>query len=128
MPSRAAGLGGNGSGRPSASVICGDESHLEMIVLLRETAVGTSLTGVPTLDRVPLEDTGGSVGFGPERAAWIGEAIRAGDTAGASDTDIESASRILSTLFLGAMVGVAAGREPDDVVGVLDEATRRLLP
>lgn len=94
--------------------------------LLHQALYRAYVASAPAL--IGLEDSGGSVGFGPERAAWIGEAIRAGDTAGASDADIETASRILSTLFLGAMVGVAAGREPGEVVAVLDEATRRLLP
>lgn len=70
----------------------------------------------------------GQVGFGPERAAWIGDALRAGDHAGFDDTELEAAARILSCLFLGAMVGVAAGRDVDEVVRILDEATHRLLP
>ncbi len=70
----------------------------------------------------------GSVGFGPERAAWIGDALRAGDHPGFDDAALDSAARILSTLFLGAMVGVAAGRDVDEVVRILDEATHRLLP
>ena len=70
----------------------------------------------------------GQVGFGPERAAWIGDALRAGDHGGFGDDELESAARILSTLFLGAMVGVAAGRDVDEVVRILDEATHRLLP
>ncbi|MCJ0904766.1 TetR/AcrR family transcriptional regulator [Rhodococcus sp. ARC_M6] len=69
-----------------------------------------------------------TVGFGPEKAKWIGETLRAGDTQGNTDGDIESASRILSCLFLGAMVGVAAGRDADEVLMILEEATRKLLP
>ncbi len=70
----------------------------------------------------------GVVGFGPERAAWIGDALRAGDHRGFSDDDLDAAARILSTLFLGAMVGVAAGRDADEVTALLDDAVRRLLP
>lgn len=69
----------------------------------------------------------GLAGFGPERAAWIGDTLRAGDTGGASEEQLETASRVLSTLFLGAMVGVAAGRDVDEVVAVLDDATHALL-
>ncbi|MDP3969250.1 MAG: TetR/AcrR family transcriptional regulator [Nocardioides sp.] len=69
-----------------------------------------------------------AVGFGPERAAWIGETLRAGDHAGVEDADLEAAARILSTLFLGAMVGLAAGRPSAEVLAVLDDATHRLLP
>lgn len=72
-------------------------------------------------------DADAPVGFGPERARWIGETLRAGDTAGHTDAEIESASRVLSMTFLGAMVGVAAGRDVDEVVGILDEATHSLL-
>jgi AcrR family transcriptional regulator len=75
-----------------------------------------------------LTEADGLVGFGPERAAWIGHTLRAGDLGGHDDAAIESASRILSCLFLGAMVGVAAGRDVDEVVAILDEAAHRLLP
>ncbi|MCC5576336.1 TetR/AcrR family transcriptional regulator [Microtetraspora sp. AC03309] len=75
-----------------------------------------------------LVETDATVGFGPERAKWIGETLRAGDTQGHSEEDLESASRILSCLFLGAMVGVAAGRDVEEALGILDETTRRLLP
>ncbi|GAB2868536.1 TetR/AcrR family transcriptional regulator [Nocardioides pacificus] len=68
------------------------------------------------------------VGFGPERATWIGDTLRAGDTAGHTDEDLEAAARILSTLFLGAMIGVAAGRPVDEVTALLDDAVHRLLP
>lgn len=68
------------------------------------------------------------LGFGPERAAWIGHTLRSGDTGGCTEEELESAARILSTLFLGAMVGVAAGRDVDEVIAILDEATHRLLP
>lgn len=70
----------------------------------------------------------GLVGFGPERAAWIGDTLRAGDHSGYTDEELASTSRILSSLFLGAMVGVAAGRDVEDALEMLDEATRRLLP
>lgn len=69
-----------------------------------------------------------TIGFGPERTAWIGHTLKAGDTAGYADAEIESASRVLSTMFLGAIVGVAAGRDAHDVIAVLDEAAHRLLP
>lgn len=75
-----------------------------------------------------LADADGLVGFGPERAAWIGDTLRSGERSGYTDDELESAARILSTLFLGAMVGVAAGRDVDEVVAILDEATHRLLP
>jgi AcrR family transcriptional regulator len=75
-----------------------------------------------------LADVDGLVGFGPERAAWIGHTLRSGERSGYTDEQLEAAARILSTLFLGAMVGVAAGRDVDEVVAVLDEATYRLLP
>ena len=68
------------------------------------------------------------VGFGPERAGWIGDTLRAGDHGGFENEQLESAARILSCLFLGAMVGVAAGRDVADVIEILDEATHRLLP
>lgn len=70
----------------------------------------------------------GLAGYGPERAAWIGHTLRSGNTEGYTEEQLESASRVLSTLFLGAMVGVAAGRDVDEVVGVLDEAAHALLP
>ena len=69
-----------------------------------------------------------AIGLGPERAQWIGEALRAGPNAGHSEEDLDAAARILSTLFLGAMVGVAAGRPVREVVAMLDEASHRLLP
>ena len=75
-----------------------------------------------------LTDVDGVIGFGPERAAWIGHTLRAGDPRHHSDEELEAAARILSCLFLGAMVGVAAGRDVDEVVAILDEATHRLLP
>ena len=70
----------------------------------------------------------GQAGFGPEQAAWIGATLRAGDTGGHGEEEIESASRILSMLFLGAMTGVAAGRDAGESGDVLEDATRRLLP
>lgn len=75
-----------------------------------------------------LAGTEGLVGFGPERAAWIGHTLRAGDLAGHDEGQVDSAARILSCLFLGAMVGVAAGRDVDEVTGILDEAAHKLLP
>lgn len=68
------------------------------------------------------------VGFGPERASWIGHALRAGDLRGHDEADLDAAARVLSSTFLGAMVGVAAGRDPEEVRAVLDEAAHRLLP
>lgn len=68
------------------------------------------------------------VGFGPERASWIGHALRAGDLGGHDEDDLDAAARVLSSTFLGAMVGVAAGREADEVLAVLTEAAHRLLP
>lgn len=70
----------------------------------------------------------GPVGFGPERAAWIGHTLRSGDHDGYAEDELESAARVLSCLFLGAMVSVAAGRDAREVTGILDEATNRLLP
>jgi AcrR family transcriptional regulator len=70
----------------------------------------------------------GLVGFGPEKARWIGETLRAGDTGGYSDDEIDSAARILSALFLGTMIGVAAGRDVDEATAIITDATRRLLP
>lgn len=70
----------------------------------------------------------GSAGFGPERTGWIGEAMRAGDLHGHSEEDMNSAARILSCLFQGAMVTVAAGRDVDDVTSLLADAAHRLLP
>ena len=70
----------------------------------------------------------GLVGFGPEKAQWIGEALRAGDPGGHIDEEIDSAARILSALFLGTMIGVAAGRDVDEASEILTEATHRLLP
>lgn len=70
----------------------------------------------------------GSAGFGPERTSWIGEAMRAGDLHGHSEEDLNTAARILSCLFQGAMVTAAAGRDVDDVTDLLTEAAHRLLP
>lgn len=78
-------------------------------------------------DLAGLADNEGVPGFGPEQAAWIGETIRAGAT-DHSEEEIESASRMLSMMFLGAMIGVASGRDPEEVSGILAEATERLLP
>ncbi|WP_110206812.1 TetR/AcrR family transcriptional regulator [Nocardioides daejeonensis] len=70
----------------------------------------------------------GVIGFGPEQAAWIGQTLRAGDTSGHTEEEIEAAARMLSMMFLGAMIGVASGRDPDEVSDILTEATQRLLP
>lgn len=70
----------------------------------------------------------GLVGFGPEKAKWIGETLRAGDTGGHSDGDIDAVARILSALFLGTMIGVAAGRDVDEATAIITDATHRLLP
>ena len=68
------------------------------------------------------------VGFGPERAAWIGAALRAGDTGGHSEESLDQAASILSTLFLGAMVSVTTGRPVDTVLDILTGTAHRLLP
>lgn len=70
----------------------------------------------------------GLVGFGPEKAQWIGETLRAGDPGGHTDDEIDSVARILSALFLGAMIGVAAGRDVNEAGIILTDATHRLLP
>lgn len=70
----------------------------------------------------------GLVGFGPEKAKWIGETLRAGDPGGHTDDEIDSAARILSALFLGTMIGVAAGRDVAEATEIITEATHRLLP
>lgn len=75
-----------------------------------------------------LAEVDGLAGFGPEKARWIGEALRAGDTRGHTDDEIDSTARILSALFLGTMIGVAAGRDVDEASAILAEATHRLLP
>lgn len=68
------------------------------------------------------------VGFGPERAAWIGAALRAGDTQGHSEESLDEAAGILSVLFLGAMVSVTTGRPVAEVMDVLTTTAHRLLP
>jgi AcrR family transcriptional regulator len=70
----------------------------------------------------------GLVGFGPEKAKWIGETLRAGDPGGHTDDEIDSVARILSALFLGTMIGVAAGRDVDEATAIITDATHRLLP
>ena len=67
-------------------------------------------------------------GFGPERAAWIGHALRAGDTTGVTEEELDAVARIISLLFQGAMVSVAAGRAVEDVTVLLEDAIDRLLP
>ncbi|KRF21216.1 TetR family transcriptional regulator [Nocardioides sp. Soil797] len=73
----------------------------------------------------------GAPGFGPEQAAWIGETLRHGTTeepgARLSDDQIDAAAPLLSMMFLGAMIGVASGRDPREVNAILGEATRRIL-
>ena len=78
-------------------------------------------------DLAGLADAEDVPGFGPEQAAWLGETIRAGAT-DHSEAEIEAASRMLSMMFLGAKIGVASGRDPEEVSNILTEATRRLLP
>jgi TetR/AcrR family transcriptional regulator, cholesterol catabolism regulator len=68
------------------------------------------------------------VGFGPEKAQWIGETLRAGDVGGHSEEEIDSSSRILSALFLGTVIGVAAGKDVGEATAILVDATHRLLP
>jgi len=75
-----------------------------------------------------IANVDGAPGFGPERAAWIGEALRAGSTGRHSEEDLQSATRILSCLFLGALIEVASGRDLDAVRTIVDEAAHRLLP
>lgn len=75
-----------------------------------------------------LSPIDGLIGFGPEKAVWIGETLRAGDTNGHTPEELDAAARVLSCLFLGAMVGIAAGRDVDEVIQILDEATHQLLP
>lgn len=70
----------------------------------------------------------GAPGFGPERATWIGEALRAGDTGGLDEVDLQAATRVLSCLFLGALIEVASGRSPEEVGDIVEDASRRLLP
>ncbi|MFS3126954.1 TetR/AcrR family transcriptional regulator [Nocardioides sp. Bht2] len=70
-------------------------------------------------------DEDGVVGFGPEQAAWIGETLAGSEH---SPEQIASATRMLSMMFLGAMIGVASGRNPEEVSQILAEATARLLP
>ncbi|CRK57204.1 Transcriptional regulator, TetR family [Alloactinosynnema sp. L-07] len=70
----------------------------------------------------------GQVGYGPERATWIGETLRAGDLGGHTQDDLDAVAAVLSCLFLGAMVGVTTGRAPAEIITILDEAVRRLLP
>ncbi len=74
-----------------------------------------------------LADVEGVPGFGPEQAAWIGETLRAGASEH-SEEEIQAAARMLSMMFLGAMIGVASGRDPGEVSAILAEATNRLLP
>ncbi|MGJ3507621.1 TetR/AcrR family transcriptional regulator [Enemella sp. A6] len=68
------------------------------------------------------------IGFGPERAAWIGAALRAGDTQGHSEESLDEAASILSCMFLGAMVSVTTGRPIPEVLEVLITTVHRLLP
>ncbi|WP_244931511.1 TetR/AcrR family transcriptional regulator [Nocardioides sp. W7] len=65
------------------------------------------------------------IGFGPENAAWIGETLRAGESE--VPAAIESTARILSCLFLGTMLNVAAGRPVAEVMEILADAAHRLL-
>jgi hypothetical protein len=69
-----------------------------------------------------------TVKLGPDRAAWIGRALRGGDRGGDNDAGSESAARILRTMFPGRDRRVATGRDADEVAGILDDAARRLLP
>ncbi len=69
-----------------------------------------------------------NLGFGPERAPWIGMALREGGVGSHSPKDLDAAEQILSCLFLGALIGVASGRDLDEVVQLLTDASHRLLP
>lgn len=70
----------------------------------------------------------GGPAFGPGSAAWIGETLRADGAHGHSEDDLEAATQILSCLFLGALIEVASGRDLDEVIQLLREASHRLLP
>lgn len=66
--------------------------------------------------------------LGSSRAPWIGQVLRTGGTGECSEADLNAAEDILSCLFLGAMIGVAAGRDIDEAVAVMTNAANRLLP
>lgn len=70
----------------------------------------------------------GTPGFGPGRATWIGRTLEGDGTEGHTREDLDAAWRILSCLFLGALIEVASGRDLDDIVQLLSDAAHRLLP
>ncbi len=75
-----------------------------------------------------LINSGGNDVFPSGSAAWIGETLRVGDTGTHSDAALESATRILSCLFLGALIEVSSGRDVDEVIEIMGDAAERLLP
>ncbi len=66
--------------------------------------------------------------FSSGNAAWIGETLRADGDDTHSEADLAAVTSILSCLFLGAMIEVSAGRDLDEVIDLLREASHRLLP
>ena len=68
------------------------------------------------------------VGFGPERVPWIGDTLRSGDLGGHTVERIAATERVLSCLFNGAMLSIAAGRHHREVSDTLTEAVHRMLP
>ncbi len=74
-----------------------------------------------------LGEVSGSDGFGPGRAEWIGVALLSGDLAGHTEEDLADIAAVAATLFLGSMVAVAAGRDVEEALGILDSGIRLLL-
>ncbi|WP_336883110.1 TetR/AcrR family transcriptional regulator [Rhodococcus globerulus] len=72
-------------------------------------------------------DVGELIGFGPERAPWIGEALRAGPLDSYDEDRLQAVARLMSTMFLGAIIGVAVGRNVNEALDLLDDAAHRLL-
>ncbi|PTR20680.1 TetR family transcriptional regulator [Rhodococcus sp. OK519] len=67
------------------------------------------------------------IGFGPERTPWIGAALRAGSPDAYDLERQESTARLMSTMFLGAIIGVTVGRNVNESIDLLDDAAHRLL-
>jgi AcrR family transcriptional regulator len=76
----------------------------------------------------PAFEGNSAMALGPHQAAWIGQALTAGDTVGYSQDDLDAVARVFSCLIQGGIVSVAAGRSISEVTAVLDEAIDRLLP
>ncbi|MDT0203134.1 helix-turn-helix domain-containing protein [Nocardioides sp. AE5] len=74
-----------------------------------------------------LAGADGAPGFGPEQAAWIGATLRLGEGDGLAEDQIATAAPMLSMMFLGAMIGVASGRDHREVAALLSSAAERLL-